>query len=339
MKRSSKEKQRDIWVDTLRGGATLGVVAAHCLTIFPSIGVRASGMGKIFVSLFFVLSGYYAFDDIESVIESKKRIVQYWIKRFVNIIPLFWVCLWAGYLLKEYSAQSTIRCMFLIEGIGHFWYVPVIMGFYFIVPFVGMLLKNTTGKKRILIYIIIVCVMEILFPFFRCEENSIIVFYYIPSFMMGSIVKEMNKKIISHKSIVNDAVCLLILACFVIIVPGIRELMFGIQPDRYLQNKIVFMSVGWSTLIFLIPRGKWLLKALNTRNALARVSVVGYEIYLIHYLLIQKFLLMGVEPWKNAGLTLLLTGVLSIPAFLCIHKPLNDWMNRRCQKKEKSQVV
>lgn len=331
--------KRDIWVDTLRGIAALGVVAAHCLTIFPSIGVRASGMGKIFVSLFFVLSGFYAFDNIENVIRSKKQIVQYWIKRFVNIIPLFWVCLWAGYFLKEYPAQSTIKCMFLIEGIGHFWYVPVIMGFYFIVPFVGMLIKNTTGKKRVLIYFIILFVMEILFPFFRCKENSIIVFYYIPSFMIGSIVKELNRRDIEQKNIMCDVACLLILACFVTIVPGIRELLFGIEPDRYLQNKIIFMSMGWGMFLFLAPRTKWLIEVLNTGNILARISVVGYEIYLIHYLLIQKFLLMGVEPLRNVGLTLLLTGILSIPAFLCIHKPLNDWMNRRCQKKEKSQVV
>lgn len=331
--------KRDIWVDTLRGIAALGVVVAHCLTIFPSIGVRASGMGKIFVSLFFVLSGFYAFDNIENVIGSKKQIVQYWIKRFVNIIPLFWVCLWVGYFLKEYPAQSTIKCMFLIEGIGHFWYVPVIMGFYFIVPFVGMLIKNTTGKKRVLIYFIILFVMEILFPFFRCKENSIIVFYYIPSFMIGSIVKELNRRDIEQKNIMCDVACLLILACFVTIVPGIRELLFGIEPDRYLQNKIIFMSMGWGMFLFLAPRTKWLIEVLNTGNILARISAVGYEIYLIHYLLIQKFLLMGVEPLRNVGLTLLLTGILSIPAFLCIHKPLNDWMNRRCQKKEKSQVV
>lgn len=42
----TNNKQRDIWIDTLRGIAALGVMIAHLAVTFPNIGVKGSGTGK-----------------------------------------------------------------------------------------------------------------------------------------------------------------------------------------------------------------------------------------------------------------------------------------------------
>ena len=54
----TNNKQRDIWIDTLRGIAALGVMIAHLAVTFPNIGVKGSGTGKLFVSLFLCITGF-----------------------------------------------------------------------------------------------------------------------------------------------------------------------------------------------------------------------------------------------------------------------------------------
>ena len=85
--------ERDVWIDTLRGVAAWGVVIAHLAVTFPAIGVRGSGTGKIFVSFFLCITGYYAFVNIDENKSGIKSILKYWGKRVRTIIPQFVVCL------------------------------------------------------------------------------------------------------------------------------------------------------------------------------------------------------------------------------------------------------
>ena len=55
----NESKQRLTYLDALRGLACLTVFSAHFLVLMPSIGVNASGTGKIGVWMFFVLSGFF----------------------------------------------------------------------------------------------------------------------------------------------------------------------------------------------------------------------------------------------------------------------------------------
>ena len=54
-----KNKEREKWLDSIRGLACLTVFFAHFLVSIPSIGVNGSGTGKIGVWMFFLLSGFF----------------------------------------------------------------------------------------------------------------------------------------------------------------------------------------------------------------------------------------------------------------------------------------
>ena len=86
------EKQRDIWIDTLRGIAAFGVMIAHLAVTFPNIGVRGSGTGKIFVCLFMCITGFYAFPNIDRDTWGAKEIFVFYIKKIQTIIGSSLVC-------------------------------------------------------------------------------------------------------------------------------------------------------------------------------------------------------------------------------------------------------
>lgn len=136
-------------MDSLRGIACLIVLIAHILASIPSVGVRVSGCGKIGVWLLFILSGFWSFYPYcknNSGFETG-NILAFYVKRIFRIYPSYIIvlsfCVLLGY--PDMDFHMLIKHILLLQGIGHFWTIPVEMKFYLIVPLILYICTKMLG--------------------------------------------------------------------------------------------------------------------------------------------------------------------------------------------------
>ena len=160
---------REPWADFLRGIAAFCVVLCHVTeTVYvfnPSFFAEQSfasqffaftsfTIGRMGVPVFFFLSGYLLlsrkYDD--------RSCFAFWRK---NLLPLLitseiWVLLYNSFLSLYFETplhwKTLLRNVLFLEqvGMGHYWYIHVILGLYLFLPFVAKTLQSFQPKTFLL---------------------------------------------------------------------------------------------------------------------------------------------------------------------------------------------
>lgn len=79
------------WVNSMKGIAICGVVMAHTGgNTLPSVLGIIGGNSNRGVQLFFVISGYLAFLSLHN---NKDSVNYWWFKKFVKLVPLYYISL------------------------------------------------------------------------------------------------------------------------------------------------------------------------------------------------------------------------------------------------------
>lgn len=252
------------YLTSIRGLACLMVVIAHILANIPSIGINVSGCGKIGVWLFFVLSAFLLTGQWIKIDKfTGKSVIQFFIKRFFRIFPCYIVTLIIAFGIGYIDKISiVIKHIFLLDGVGHFWTIPVEFIFYLFVPIIAFIIYKINNKKKSIVFLIMLGIIsEILSPYWNCPENSINLRWYLPVFILGMICS----------------------------VPYVRKIIFNIEPDRYLQNKFLYFGLAWSMIILLIQNSKYIIKLLNDSKILYWFGNISFSLYLVHFIVLNQF--------------------------------------------------
>ena len=171
------KEERIISLDIIRVVAIFLVVLNHAAEmIYPMhqlsdmtslslpsqvIGFAAFTLGRLGVPLFLFLSGYLLLSR-GSHFQDEKNIVSFYKK---NLLPLLltweiWILLYnifnavmhvSAFQLKHYLAQA-----FFLESVSmmNSWYMPMILGMYLFIPFVGLVLSKMRGRWIALLLLI-----------------------------------------------------------------------------------------------------------------------------------------------------------------------------------------
>jgi len=156
-------KERVFSLDVLRAFAILSVVLCHATESYFSaksapnftqecatlLGFTLFTIGRLGVPIFLFLTGYLLFTkhyDFEAGKRFYKR----------NLLGLFitieiWVVIYAIFLKffgKDMSLLIYIKDAIFIENVklSHYWYIPMILGLYMIIPMLSNML-NSTDKR------------------------------------------------------------------------------------------------------------------------------------------------------------------------------------------------
>ncbi len=316
-----KEKKIEI-VDSIRGIACLIVLFAHIVASSPYIGKYASGCGKIGVWCFMIMSGFLSiYPYINGTRDCKeynfKSILKYYLKKIKTLYPAFLVALLIGMytgLIPDF--KSLVKHLVCVESIGHFWYMPVIIKFYILIPVFVLLYRFV--KENNLVYGIVVgllaVILGVVFPFTKCAENSNMLRWYVPVFCMGmvlALVYNWIKDKMSDKT-VFDVLCLLFICGILVFTPLYREKIWGITPSGWLQNKYLLMGTLWSGVILCTLFSKYIKVVLVKSRVFAWISSISYEMYLIHYIVLQKLNLVVSDMTLKTVLVVFISVVLSI---------------------------
>lgn len=303
------EKDKIIWLDGLRGVACAIVVIAHMISFNPSWGAYASGCGKIGVWLFFLMSGLLLIYHAKNRFTSINTLLLYYWKKALRLYPIYLVglvvALFCGMLA---SPISIIKHIFLIEGVGHFWYMSVIIRFYLIAPiFEWIYLKS----KRVFVSVVIVLAVSvaILLPYNIYPENSIWLIWYIPVFAMGMLMcvgLEWTKN--WKDGCYWDMLVLLGVVFIVMLTPLGRQILWNIEPSGFLQNKYLLLGGIWCMILFSISKSVWVKKWLIEAKLLKFIGQISYSVYVLHFSVMYGLVSHNV----NWGLAVLITLVVSV---------------------------
>jgi len=285
------------WLDSLRGIGCFIVMIAHIVAYAPEIGVYASGCGKIGVWLFMLISGFLVLREEKKF--SFCDLKNYYINRILRIYPSFLIALILGLALGLFNGEDLRDMLFFRSAWHHFWYMPVIIVFSLIAPvfrlFYSFVRDRFTNSKLIMASILIVGIVafSFLFPFTSYPENSIEIKWYLPVFMIGMLLALLETVLSGMKKKRMDLLALIGMIMIIIETPFMREVLWGIPPSGYLQNKYLYMACAWSLVFVGLMGGEVCRKVLEKCRVLQYIGSISYEVYLFHYPILVFFTING----------------------------------------------
>jgi len=193
-------------LDGLRGIAILLVLFSHLsnCNMHAFYRLSFSGVGKVGVWLFFVLSAFLltrpllmrSFADIID----KRFLFNYILRRFFRIYPLYLFVLFLSYLCRVFlgtpfpfsiTGHELLEHMGLQAGKSVLWSIPVEFKYYFVLPFVAAFLVLI---KRNLIYSVLAIVLASFLTSMVWPSSLVVGRHpyilgpYLPIFLVGSLL-------------------------------------------------------------------------------------------------------------------------------------------------------
>lgn len=304
------------WIDSVRGMACLIVLFAHIFASDPNIAIYFSGCGKIGVWLFFIISAFLlTLPYLNQTKVSIKNTGEYYLKRIFRIYPCYLIVLIISLPIGFIDDfQALMKHTLLLEGTGHFWTIPVEIKFYLILPLIVWVLNKISSFKWRIIFIgILGLILECIYPYFSYKENSILLRWYFPVFLMGMIValiyNELVKK--NKSSYLCDVFSFVIIIGIIISTPGVRYLIFGIAPDGYLQNKYLFMGIAWSVFFLCVAFSKKSKIFFGNSKFLSWIGKISFPFYLVHYIVLQYLNTFIGNVWVRGFCTFIISAVIA----------------------------
>ena len=280
------------------------------------IGLFLFSLGKIGVTLFILISGYFMINRKISI----KKMIMLWVEvEFYIILMAIITALFKG--AYPLGFKDTVRLLMPII-FNKYWFITAYMGLYMLSPIINKVLLGITKKQfRALIAIGFVLFM-ILYSFIRDEQvtttvnniSSIVLFAYI--YMIGAYIKLYDISILAKRKQITLSMILLPLFILYYAVLLIVSLYFKkINVAYYIDFKFIpvfFISV----LIFYI------FKRIPIRNNkvinFIASSVFGVYLFQSHPLFGGQFLykeLINSENYYNSKYLILFILIVTVIVF------------------------
>lgn len=303
------------WLSSLRGIGCLFVLAAHLGASSTNYGMYFNGCGKIGVWLFMIFSGFwflYPLCQRQQALNGR-NLMGYYGKKIIRImIPYLAVLLISMGLGFIPDGKELLRHLLLIDGFGHFWYMPVIMKFFLIAPLFWLLQQMIRNKKWLFAIIVgIGIALSVVFPFTAYTENSTQLRWYVPVFLMGMLLAISWEAWNNWKenSVGADAIVLALAVILFSLTPWFRQKLWGIEPSAYLQNKYLLMGGLWCLIILGIVKGKIWKTWLNKSRILQWIGEISFPLYLIHFPILMRLNATEIG-WAKKVIIVLVTSIL-----------------------------
>lgn len=303
------------WLSSLRGIGCLFVLAAHLGASSTNYGMYFNGCGKIGVWLFMIFSGFwflYPLCQRQQALNGR-NLMGYYGKKIIRImIPYLAVLLISMGLGFFPDGKELLRHLLLVDGFGHFWYMPVIMKFFLIAPLFWLLQQMIRNKKWLFAIIAgIGIALSVVFPFTTYTENSTQLRWYVPVFLMGMLLAIIwdfwnNWK---ENSVGADVIVLVLAVILFSFTPWFQQKLWGIEPSAYLQNKYLLMGGLWCLIILGIVKGKIWKAWLNKSRILQWIGEISFPLYLIHFPILMR-LNTTEMGWTKKVIIVLVTSIL-----------------------------
>jgi peptidoglycan/LPS O-acetylase OafA/YrhL len=330
-------------LDGLRGLAVLIVMLSHSSNeaLFFHKSINFAQSGKLGVYLFFIISAYLLDRQISLAFLNNKSTFRYWLnyamRRFFRIYPLFIIALLAFALLSYMNFQTVIETsgdiwmhMILQKGDNHFWSIPVEFKYYFLSPFLLFICHRglNWNKDWLLgffgVLLVVLIVLEFVHPFSRISLLK-----YLPIFLLGTFIaifELISPNLATDKISKRSFGWLGFIAALLIIIliPFYFKLLFGFSWN--IQAPIFYFPIAllWGLILWAAKYGSGLIKTFLEFKALRFLGTISYSLYLFHLPVIKfvKIEYICPEPFRIYFFFFISFGIAAI-SYSLIERPLS----------------
>ena len=291
-------------IDIIRILAFIFIVLLHTVNIQYGINIwiLLYGVISIGVNLFIMISGYLLLDKSE-------KMSVFYKKRIRGIFPLF------IFLNIVYIFVNKVKIMPVLQGkeivAPHFWYIYMILGLYFITPWLQKVLKF--AKKETFIILVLWFLCSILNPHLIKFDLPRIPFSHFPItefigyYILGYYIKVDRNKI---KKVPFSIIIIIYLIGFFISAISTKYVLLKTGnriSDFFDKNSLgtFFMTVSFFT--FFIK-----LDFKNRNEAVKIVSNSTYFAFLVHLLVLKIVVKFSDEMIFKSFTTVIISILLGI---------------------------
>ena len=195
---------RDYKISIIRILATISIVLCH---LFQSQNMQIAFWLNVGVQIFLFMSGYlYGNKDITNTKEwikkqFRKILIPYYI--YINFILIIYF-LFAKTALNWKNILSFILNLQLLvampKGLGHLWFIPVILIAYLITPLLQKIVRSKKYSKIIKIFLLssICIILQLFFLQGRINTGVCNLICYIVGYIMATINNKKHRNIIIY---------------------------------------------------------------------------------------------------------------------------------------------
>ena len=290
--------KRDISLDLARTIAVMLIVLTHVVeasidpkaiidrefSLYKLISFSFFTISRLGVPLFLFISGQLI---LNKNFHSDKSILQFYLHNLLRIIVDAWCWIFVYHIFltvclgQDLGVINLLKSLFFLEEqplMVHMWYIPMIIGYYLIMPFLAIIAKKFSAKILLIPFIsFLVAVMVIPTIMGNITEtyNSLLFVTYVIYFLLGFWSSQGKFNKIPTWLCVFASLLLLILAI-------IYQLFLAPSCIWYDHPFIVFSAFF---LFLLIKRTNVKDKTIFAK-AIRTTSKISFQIYFLHMILI-----------------------------------------------------
>ncbi|MEM1377736.1 MAG: acyltransferase [Pseudomonadota bacterium] len=335
-------KQNIAGLNGLRG------LAAYIVAISHFAGATKTGdgflqAGKMGVMIFFALSGFlmahlYLTDKPTSI----REIVNYVIRRFTRVYPLFLLFVLLSVMAVEFGSNRLSKVMFQIDqsilidhillqkGVSVLWTIPVEFKFYF--AFVFIMASWSKFKEFSLLLILAVLFYNAMAGYPGAVNPTGAQFWsgYSSYFLIGILSALFSKKFNSET--VNMATLnlgfVMCLALLPLLVPRAYGLIFP-TDEGWVRNEVYIFYSG--LIVFFCAHASFA-KTVFGNRLIAFLGLISFSVYLVH-VPVLRFIRIYTDIDQNVALYALayffVVTVVSALLYFLFEKPTMTWLNTK----------
>ena len=297
---NNKENKRILYFDILNIIACLSVVYLHCNGIVHSFTNTNAWKGALVIEVlcyfavpvFLMLSGANLLgykEKYDTKTFFKKRFTKVLVPYFIWSL-IYYIVYFKCFIPKDFIVKF-LNCN--IESV--FWFFPMIIWMYLLIPIFASLVKNKELKTlkyfAVIIFVSVSCIPYIFSilgkntpSIFRCLEGTIGYSLYL---ILGYFLSQNDIK-------KKPRIIIYVLAVICLIFRYSYTYYFSIQQQFINRNSWGYLSIICvipSVAVFLFIKNINWNKILNDKviNVISKVSSCSFGVYLIHILAISRF--------------------------------------------------
>lgn len=354
-------KKRYAGLDLLRVISAAVVCAFHTtIHLGADYGIlqSVSQMGAVFMTAFFMLSGYTLFVNYAgSDIMKKEALGKFWLKRIIAIVPMYYIAsllfifhrmrlssdpmkviienLWLA-PIEALGIQSNFSSLFNYSHNGGTWFISCLLICYLAYPFLQEVFKPLSARTKTIL--ICICSFILLYSPFVVAKFGIANIYSNPFFrllefgigiLLASLKPKLDESIAVRRLLYNRASMVMI---NILMAAGITvAVKRGFAPGNYMMYSLIclpcfiIMIIGMSGIEF---------DSLKHSRVLSYCSSIAYVFFLAQLFSnnICKSFLNKHGITGNVTIILIGWGVCIVIALFFRHaleKPLTAWLKDR----------
>ncbi len=286
-------------LDGFRAFAIFLVVASHTY----SFGM--TGQGGLGVAIFFTLSGFLLAipwtQDAEERFCSISSIPVFYLKRFLRLIPPYYLILLCVYWVTD-SSENLLGNLLFFNCQGHLWFLQQEVLFYFLAPFLVLLLfflKKKCGISNLWLGFLLLIAAFLFQKYFTAQvfyligngkEQSFRIGLFLTGMAFGYFFKCRKSPFIKTfwGKFFADVICIVLIGCSIFSSAFFLQKIDPSLSSYYVGwNKPLLCAIGSGLFLFLIlanPDG--IISKILKLPILVSIGKLSYGIYLIHFFLI-----------------------------------------------------